>query len=366
MSPNRPHAGYAPYTPDFSAPGDRRRFVFYARHRGVPFSCAAPGKPFDVICVSAAADIVAWSRHPPGGGRIVYDLVDSYLALPRRSPKNYGRGTAKWLARQTSRPVLDWRRAVEAMCRRADAVVCSTDEQREAILRFCDNVHVILDDHAELAHPPKDRFSIGERLNLVWEGLPYTLGALGQLDVPLRAIAARRAMTVHVITDLRFRRYATRFGRRETLKTLESILRVPVKLYAWDLETMPAIATACDIAILPAAIEDPFSRGKPENRLLLFWRLGLPVIASATPAYERAMLRAGIEGMACRTAADWCAALDRLTASEALRRRLSAQGHTLVEREHGSERLAQRWDAVFESVGVPLADGGADRRGIRS
>ena len=38
--------------------------------------------------------------------------------------------------------------------------------------------------------------------------------------------------------------------------------------------------------------KDPMMVGKPENKLLLLWRMALPVLVSSTPAYQKVMIRA--------------------------------------------------------------------------
>jgi len=136
-------------SPSLEQPGDRRRFVFYAQRRDVEFEIADPAKDYDVVVVSQRADIVAWAEHR-GRARIVYDLIDAYLAGPSSDWKSRGRGLAKYAIGEIARPVADYRRAIEAMCARADAVVCSTAQQQRDIGRFAGNVHVVLDAHFEV------------------------------------------------------------------------------------------------------------------------------------------------------------------------------------------------------------------------
>ena len=78
--------GYVPYSSDMSYAGDRRRFPYYARRRGIDFEPARSHGDYDVVVLSSRADITAWARHPPGP-RLVYELIESYLALPDRTPR---------------------------------------------------------------------------------------------------------------------------------------------------------------------------------------------------------------------------------------------------------------------------------------
>ncbi|MDP8908042.1 MAG: hypothetical protein M3N47_02770, partial [Chloroflexota bacterium] len=173
--------GYAPYSPSLAVPGDRRRFCFYANARRLAFDVMRdPSLRPDLAVVSSTADITKWAQ-ADRSTTIVYDLVDSYLALPRRSPKSLGRGVAKRLSGETSRLAWDYRKAIARMCSRADAIVCSTEEQRQMILGYCDNVHVILDHHGPEAKRRKENFDAHRPFRLVWEGLPYTLPAFREL-----------------------------------------------------------------------------------------------------------------------------------------------------------------------------------------
>lgn len=347
MSATNPRIGYVPNGEDLQRPGDRRRFPRYAALRGLPFEVARDDVDYDVVVLSARADITRWARAHPDQ-RLVYDLVDSYLAVPP-GPKARLRGAAKWAARETSRPSLDYREAVRAMVRRADAVVCSTEEQRHAIAELNPNAHVVLDFHGEFGTPEPPQREAGENFHVVWEGLPATLPALRPLLPALRDVARSRPLTLHLVTDLRWPRYLDRFVVRDTQDFVDG-WPVPVMLYQWHLRTMPAIAQACDVALVPMDLDDPFSRGKPENRLRVFWRLGVPVLASASPAHRRAVSRAGLDpGLLCTTLADWERGL-RHHAERAADPGDIARARRVALDDYGDAVLAEAWDRVFASL----------------
>ena len=339
--------GYAPCAPDLTLPGDRRRFVHYARAREINFEVARPGDQFDVVVLSARADIASWADTPTKT-RIVYDLIDSYLSLPVASPKNLLRGMAKFAIGEISRPVLSYRTAIERMCRRADAIICSTLEQREDLLTLNPNVHLVLDFHSEIDGVVKTEFSIGEVLHLVWEGLPVTLGPFRELTPVLQEFSRERPLALHLITDLHSSRYLDRVVPQSTERVVRNFYN-PVYLYQWNLHMLPRIVTGCDIGVIPLDLSDPFSTGKPENKLLLFWRMGIPTIASASPAHTRAMEEAGV-ALACPDPESWLDALRRLASREDERRRASRLGRAHVLEKWNEATLLQRWDRVMESL----------------
>ena len=145
--------------------------------------------------------------------KIVYDLIDSYLAIPRDNLKGRLRGLAKFVGGQHRHLQLDHWRAIEKMCRRADAVICTTVEQQCDIENFCSNVHIVLDIHAAVAQRAKTDYTAGREFRLVWEGLPVTADALLLIDDALRAIGQSHPISLHVVTDPEYFRFLGRYGQ---------------------------------------------------------------------------------------------------------------------------------------------------------
>lgn len=344
--------GYVPYSHALDRPGDRRRFAYYASKRGIPFEIADPDKEYDLVILSARADISVWSRYPRA--RLVYDLIDSYLAIPRTDLKGRLRGLGKFLSRQSRYLQLNHWKAIEGMCARADAVVCSTAEQRRDILKFCDNVHIVLDAHMGVTRTVKTDYSASRPFRLVWEGLPQTLGSLALLEPVLKRLRKKYPIEMHIVTDREFFSYMGQYGKTSTLEMARKILP-DVHFHEWKESDCADIICSCDLAVIPLALTDPFAAGKPENKLLLFWRMGMPVVTTSSPAYARAMRAAGMD----LTAGDemhWQATLERLLGDEAARREAGTLGKAYTEREFSETALLDRWDTVFASLGFRCGD----------
>jgi glycosyltransferase involved in cell wall biosynthesis len=338
---------YSPYSTSLDAPGDKRRFCFFAGRRGIEFELADPRQRYDVVVLSEWADITAWSRCPRPT-RIIFDIIDSYLALPRLGVKQIGRGVVKRIAGQTSRLALDYRKAVEAMCRRADAVVCATQEQRAKLLELCPNVHVILDYPSDVRLEPKLDYRAAKPFTLVWEGLPYTLGAFAEIADVIRDLARTRDTQLRVITDLKYYAYARRFGKRRSEDILRRLFD-DYEIYEWDAQRLPSQIRECDLAVIPILVRDPLARGKPENKLLHFWRMGMPTVTSATPAYVRAMTAAGLD-LTCDSPASWQRKLTVLIDDENERREAGQTGLAFVTATQSAEQVLAQWDELWASV----------------
>lgn len=354
MTKNTPRIGYVPYSATLERPGDRRRFVAYAQARNLSFELARPEERYDLVVLSEAADVTAWCDYPHG--KVVYDLIDSYLSIPRSNVKQWLRGVVWYALGRHRRLRFDLWAAVQDMCRRADAVVCTTEEQRGDILRYCQNVHMILDVHSTVVHKVKEDYRCGEPFNLVWEGLPSNITQLKQIRDVLRKIHKRRPLVLNIVTDPDQPRLLGRFGRVQSLDLAREVFD-SVRFHPWDEATCSEVIQNCDLAVIPIDLSDPFVTGKPENKLLLLWRMGMPVVTSATPAYQRAMRDAGLEGLACRDQDEWLVALELIIGNEALRQSAGMRGRELAETRFGKEVMLMRWDAVFASLGFDFGAG---------
>jgi glycosyltransferase involved in cell wall biosynthesis len=338
--------GYVPYSSTFSMPGDRRRFVYYASKRGIRFEVANLDKEYDLVILTAAADISLWSRYP--NAKLVYDLVDSYLAIPRTDLKGWLRGLFKFLFRQNHYFQFDYWKAIAAMCARADAVVCSTEEQRRDISKHCHNVHIILDSHTTVTRKVKTSYIAARPFRLVWEGLPQNLGLINQIRPALDQLRVRHPIELHVVTDRECFRYLGKYGKISSIKLARRIFP-DVHFHEWTEADCAEIICSCDLAIIPLDLADPFVAGKPENKLLLFWQMAMPTLTSASLSYLRAMKAAGTD-LTVKDETDWLAKLEWLIEDEDARRESGTLGKAYVDDEFSEPNFLARWEDVFASV----------------
>ena len=340
--------GYVPYSSDLTQPGDRRRFPYYAQKRGIEFELADPDAHYDVVVVTPRADLRRWAAYQPGASKLVFDIVDSYLDIPRTNLKAMLRGPAKFAAGESTTPLFSWRRAVERILDRADATTCATPEQAQSISRFCANVHPVLDFQTRLIAEVKRDYGAAEPFKLVWEGLGENVRWFSEIKRPLAELARRRRLQLNLVTAVRFKQLSQRFWTRDTIKIARGFFD-HVEIHPWTEAGLAAVATRCDAALIPLPLERPFERGKPESKLVSFWRMGLPTITSATPAYKRVMDAAG-QDLYCSSEADWHSTLERLIENEDARRHAGRSGREFADAEYSDERLLAKWDRVLESL----------------
>jgi len=340
--------GYLPYSENFEKPGDKRRFVYYAKKRNLSFEIADPSKKYDLLILSQSADLSVWCDYDLGGAKIVYDLIDSYLAIPRNEIKGRLRGLAKYIAGKSKYLRLNQWKAIESMCCRADAVVCATNEQESYIKPFCDNVHQILDVHTTVQNRVKIDYKTNKVFNIVWEGLPGNAYAFNLLRSVFKELDEKYEIALHFVTDLSYQQYLGRYGKTYTSDVVKGLSK-HVYIYEWNEIMCSEIICSSDLAVIPVDLNNPLVKGKPENKLLLFWRMGVPTITSATPAYERAMKKANLD-MSCKTKDEWLSKLEKYIKDEKSRETAGVSGKRVADTEYSEAGILKKWDDMFDSI----------------
>ncbi len=126
---------------------------------------------------------------------------------------------------------------------------------------------------------------------------------------------------------------------------------IDLRLHQWSTDSLADVARHCDVAVVPVDMSDPMAIGKPENRMRIFWRLGIPVVASASPANIRAASSAGLsDRILCSTTSDWERILGELHACPDDRLEIARLGQAAALTAYSEESLAARWDRLFESL----------------
>ena len=345
--------GYAGYSPDFSGPGDRRRFCAYAAHRGLRFEPARIDQDYDLVLATHNGDLAGWTARKRREGdkfKFIFELVDGYFAQ-RALPRRLLKGTARFFLGTDSRLSPDFLKTLIRASSAADAVICSTPDQREVISRYNPNVFVSFDHFGDELDAPKVDYERGDKLRIVWEGQSTTVPNLQVIREPLNDLRDR--IELHVVTDPLIYRYFGRFSPYPSRDALRGIECAKV-FHHWDKATFARHIVACDLAVIPIERSNALAWAKPENKLVLLWQLGMPVLTSATPAYGRAMAAAGLD-LVCADPAEWGDKLEAMTRAQPTE--LAALGKAGMEYSrsaYSQEEFDRRFDAAFQAAGFTI------------
>lgn len=343
--------GYWPLTQNLSSAGDRRRIVFWAQARGHEIVTDLNQK-VDVIIASEKTDFnsagILKKKTP-----ILFDLIDAYLS-PLNIVDDLARGIAKKFSGQISGEVKSFSNHVRDFCLQVDAVICSSVEQEKVIKPYNQNTHVILDSHDELPfiEPLRPNQVKATESRILWEGQPATIRGVRQVSATLSQLAISNKLKFDFVTDVNYFEFLGKYFERSTLALLRKDLKEvqdQISLIPWRPNSLVEAAKNSSVAMIPINLSVPMQRLKPENRLLIMWRLGLPCLCSASPAYVRVSDVAGVKGT-CENEEDWHTKFSSLLNNPGFAYEEVVRGQDYLREYHNRSILLNKWDRAVESV----------------
>jgi len=344
---------YAGGSEGWQHPANRRRFLRYCQLARIPIEEVDWKNLPDVLVVNQAADLTYCSRINRSACKIIFDANDGYLIPKKREIYDPARGLFKFLMRQNRYLELDYERTYLRMCERADAVVCSHPLQVVLLKKYCDNIHLITDFSPNIELKLKTDYSIKGSINIFWEGLGSTkYMPFVEMNRIFGSLPNKSNFRFHLFTDLEFKKISDRLFRTTVMN--ECRKKAPkissqFYFYQWNEVMLSEIATKCDLAIIPIPLDNTFAMYKPENKLILMWRMGIPTIVSATPSYADASRKLTCD-LACATDAEWSDKINILLGSETLRRTVGEQGYRQAETGYSDKSLYAKWANVLASI----------------
>ena len=191
--------GYVPYLPDLSQPGDRRRFPYFAKRNNVPFEIADKNNEYDIILLTASANLSQWliykKKHPRT--KFIFEMVDS-LIFSSNIFNTLFKGIGWFILRKETLLYFNYKKLIIKWLKIADIVLCASTELKKIIEQWNKNVIVSLDYLENEYKFIKNDFSINGKMKLVWEGQGVVLQHFLQFKNFLKKLNS--FCELHVIT----------------------------------------------------------------------------------------------------------------------------------------------------------------------
>ena len=162
-----------------------------------------------------------------------------------------------------------------------------------------------------------------------WIGTPITVGYLLGVEQALRAVAAERAVELHVV------------GARAP----GAFAGLPVKNVVWTEANEIEAIRDFDIGIMPLN-DTVWERGKCAYKLLQVMAAGRPVVGSAVGA-NCSVIRNGVNGFLVDTPNRWIEVLARLIDDADLRVRMGFEALRTIRDEYAIERVLPQLASVL-------------------
>lgn len=333
--------GLFPFSSNFSHPADRRRIVSWAHSRNHDL-LIGESRNVDLLFITEGSDFLELSRikGPPK----VFDLIDGYLN-PQWISLDLIRGTSKSILRQHKTYPRTYSSIVKETCSRVELVICSSPEQMETITPHNTNVRVILDNHSEF---PFVRYQKGSDsdFSFFWEGTSHTLRGLEKLIASVNLGNTK----VNIVTDPIHPRFLGKYFKEDVVERLNKRLgEESFQFLNWSVDNVISASKRSSLAILPIDLSDRIQVLKPENRILIMFRLGLPCLASDLKSYQR-IEKALNAKVTCSSNEDWLTSIEEFRSNPELLEEQVTKGQRYLLENHTEEILNSKWDEAIECL----------------
>jgi hypothetical protein len=228
--------------------------------------------------------------------------------------------------------------------------VCSSYEQRELIKKYNSNIHIILDSHEEI--PVLNPRKYIKSNKILWEGLPVTIYNINQISSVLKNISFDINLELEFLTDKEYFRYGNRFIKKDTLTMLKKDLKGfsgQIRVLPWTVNNLIYASKGSKLAVIPLNLNLAMNKFKPENKLLIMWRLGLPCLVSPNTSYMRIAKNLDLENV-CYNDSDWMKKIQRYLFDPDFAFFEACKGQNYVIEHHSKNVILAKWDSLLESV----------------
>ena len=341
---------YVPYSADFKHPSDRRRLLYWAKSRNVSL-CHDPEKKVDVVYCNVNTPLTLIRQAKKSGKKVFFELVDGYYQ-PDQLFNDFLRNKLK---SSKEKNFDKWRRFSELViekCKVADKVICPNIEMARDLQVYNHSIHIILDFHEEFPFKRAlDSFSLST--NLVWEGQTYTLSGVKYVQNELLQLKREIPdLNLTLLTDTESPLIKGKYLKMNTTNRVRKLNRgygAQLKLEPWSKENVVALEHKNPLAILPLDRSRYLVNKKPENRLLIMWRIGVPAITSSIPSYVRVMSQANLSQDSCETPASFTERIKLFLQNPDLAKENLQRGQQYIMDFHSKHQLLAQWDELFSN-----------------
>jgi len=346
--------GCIPNSPDYNHPQDRRRYVPYFKAKGILYETAQYENDYDIIYISLSADLNLWcnykekQRKKDKDVRVILDLSDLYLV--ENNLKDMMRSVYHYLCKRTSVLTTSYKRTINKMIDSSDVIICGSLEQKQFLNQIHKNVIIVRDYFDDEITVFKDSYDLikNNELHLLWEGFAHgNIEYFKMLNDILSPISSYK-IHIHIITDSEYCKLGGQYFCRPTYSVLKETFKssnISFHLYDWNSVTFNSIAIKCDLALIPIP-NNPLAISKPENKLILLWLIGLPVVTSDTPSYTRVMRNINMD-FTCNNYDKWRMKIVQLANSKALREDYMCCARKFIDNNYSKDSIFSIYDNIF-------------------
>jgi glycosyltransferase involved in cell wall biosynthesis len=274
------------------------------------------------------------------GAVIIGDITDDMLSYPVWYHRlgRYLRMAEKFSQRQYYIKLL----------KQCDWIVAGSAGQADSFRNYAQGVSVVTDAILNADTQFATNYAERKLCRLVWFGNVESLHGLVAIQPALAELARLGRYELNLITspETKFRLVG-----RWPHNVYEFMTRqqIPCRFQPWSATTYAQHLAGSDIALVPVEPGTDYNWHKPAGRALLAMALGLPVVASAIPAYK-AVIEQGQTGYIARPPAEWVHYVEQLARHPTQRETIGLAARQFALNNYSEQKFVQRYSDVIQQA----------------
>lgn len=220
---------------------------------------------------------------------------------------------------------------IKSVIRSSNTVIAGNRYLQDYAWRYNKNVKVLPTCIDTFRYMPRGRSEKKERLVIGWIGTPSTSVYLDSLRDVFRAVASKYSNVEFVFVGARFEDG-----------------HLPVRSYAWKIETEREILGTFDIGIMPL-FNDDWAKGKCGFKIIQYMAMGIPAVASAV-GMNFEIIEDASDGFLVKDDPEWISRLSLLITDEKLRNKIGLQGRKKVTERYSLDVNREKFLGIIEKT----------------
>ena len=343
--------GIVPNSDDFRNPGDRRKFYYYCKINNINLERAVFEKHYDILYLSGKTDMTYWpyykKKNKYSDTKIIFDASDPYLSDPILH--NIARSIYFFLFRKSKYYDFSYAISFKRMINCSDIIICASAEQKKLLKKFNKKIFVLRDYFEEDIYDKKTEWEIkNNEINFFWEGQSHSNIKIFLLLKKILTKIKGYKIKLHIVTDRKYCILGGQYVCFSTPNLLQKLFKntgIEIIFYDWNRENLSSAAKKSDIGLIPI----PNKRRlllKPENKMILMWSLGLPVIATETDSHLRVMNSINSNWL-CSSIDEWESKICLLIKEKQARLKYIYSISNFLKNEYSTNALSKTWDKII-------------------
>jgi glycosyltransferase involved in cell wall biosynthesis len=352
---------YVPFSYNNINPGyDLRNIILYSKLKKIKIEKInlENHNKSDIIVLPPTFDPTNLEFIKNNNAKIIYQLVDNYLSQDTLSFKNIFRGPVNYLSGQSKKITFNFKSNQKKLCQLVDAVICSSQEQKQEIIKYNKNCHIFFEGNFHISNSKIEKKFKKNIIKLVWEGRSENLINLRLFKPVFDRLIDIYNIELHIVSDLSYPLLnRINFSSIKLIKNIFGSLyqenttqkKSYIFFHQWNKDIVSNILKSCDLAIVPLDISNKFLFGKSMNKVILMWKNNLPVVSSNIDSYQKLSNEIN-HPFCCSNTNEWVDTISKLIENDDFREIYIKKIKDFITINYSKEKFVKQWDDIFNSV----------------